>query len=726
MNKNNFWVYSLIIIFSTTTLFTFFDIIVNGLTKTTLLDEFDKSDPVLIKYKEFTKHFDYEKEISLIINKTNNQDLSFNDLEELNDHISSKLSLFRGISYYSKLEDIKVPRFDQTLQRVFTEQIYDKNLKKINKELWHKLRKLNSFSNYPLSKNKKSYLIKITLKQMPRSDIMLETKNIFKMIKEFNKNDKFHMSVIGVEPFRHSIYDEVFRGYLILLPIILVLIFIICFFIFKNLDSILLIFLTLGFSFGTTASLIYTIDRHFSPFSSFSLLFVFVIGTSDIIHLLADLRESKSIELSLKNIYRPCLITSLTTFIGLFALIFSSFNTLQNFGLYGSIGIFVCFIITFHILPTLLDSRFLMKFKKRILSTQLKQKNINIQFLEKLINKPKTILSFTSLLIFTLVLNTLNIRFEDDFYKKFKPDHPISTAIEKIQKDFGHIGSIDLLIDKSSLGEKSFKLFLKKVESIPQVMSIKSSQSLKDDLKVLIKETSISNKLYSYHSLINLPFSFASKLNPQKERIIIQLADLSVETVIEAKRKIEQIIIKNKLSESHIIEVSGFSLIRTHFVNTLKNSYLTSLQISLILIFIVFLIYFKDTKIATLAMLPNLVPVLSITAIMGYFNISADMNLPLICSVALGLCVDDTIHFLHQFKLNTSKGLPVSESITQALKKVSLALITTTVILSASLLIFSFGKIQLFSQLGILMTVCALVALFFDLIVLPILIKKTI
>ena len=726
MNKKNSWLYLFIAFFSISSLFTAYDILSNGLTKTTILDEFEKNDPVLVQYNSYKKHFDYEKEITLIVNKKNNSELSITDIEYINKKVSNKLTTFNGIKKYTRLENIKIPSFDQKAQVVSTISLLDKETNTINLSQYNKLKGLKSFESFPLSKNKKSYLIHIELKEMERSKVMLQTKNLFKYLRDFNRGSELEMSIIGVEPFRYSIYDEVFRGYLILLPIILILIFIVSFFIFKNFESVIIIFTTLGFSFISTASFIYLIDRSFSPFSSFSLLFVFVVGTSDIIHLLTDIRLSKSLRASLINIYKPCLLTSLTTFIGLFSLIFSPFKTLQNFGIYGSIGIFVCFLVTFHILPHILEFKIFSKPVSKLINSQEKQKKFNSNFIMKMISFPKTILFLSLGLITVFIYSSFQVKFEDDFYRKFKSNHPISIAISKIQKDFGHLGSIDLFIKKPMLEEKAFKNLLKKINQLTEVKSINSSLDLKNDLEILIKDSEISNKLYGYLPLLELPFSYSSKLNPDFERVIIQLSNLSVHTVLTAQEKVQALINKMEINKQDSIRLSGFSLLRTHFVNTLKNSYLFSLKLSFILIFIVFLIYFKSIKFALIAMLPNIAPILAITATMGHFGITADMNLPLICSIALGLCVDDTIHFLHQFKEYRTKGDSITDSIDQSISKVGLALITTSVLLSISLLVFSFGKIQLFSQLGFFMTICAFVALFFDLIVLPVIISLTI
>jgi predicted RND superfamily exporter protein len=700
-----------------------YDISSNGLKKSTIFDEFSKNDPQLIKYNSYKKHFDYEKEITLIISKNDNSVFSIHLVQELNNAIKERLKQYKGIKRFTTLEDIKVPSYNSKQKIVTTLSLINQHDKKVNLQVFDKIKELKTFKTFPLSKNKKSFLIHIELKDLNRNQIMLQTKELFKYLREFNQQSKYKMSIIGVEPFRYSIYDEVFRGYIILLPIILLLIFIVSFILFRNIESIVILFMTLGFSFISTASIIYFIDRYFSPFSSFSLLFVFVVGTSDVIHLLTDIRISKSLKSSIKNIYTPCLITSLTTFIGLFSLIFSPFNTLQNFGIYGSIGIFVCFVVTFHILPSVLELSFLKNTKKKIITSQISHKKFDPVFIKKVIRYSKSIIFLSIALLIIFLVNTAKVKFEDDFYSKFKPGHPISIAITKIQKDFGHIGSIDLFINKAFLEEDIFHNFLNKIQSFDEIKAINSSLDFKSDLNLLIKNNEVATKLYSYHPMLELPFSYSSNLNPDYERVIIQLSNLSMQTVLSAQKKIQGLINKIEINKNQTIKLSGFSLIRTHFVNTLKNSYLFSLKMSFILIFIVFLFYFKSLKIALIAMLPNIIPVLAITATMGSFGIAADMNLPLICSIALGLCVDDTIHFLHNFNAYRDQKYSINESIIKTIEKVGLALITTSVLLSISLLVFSFGKIQLFSQLGIFMTVCAFMALFFDLIVLPVILK---
>ena len=132
--------------------------------------------------------------------------------------------------------------------------------------------------------------------------------------------------------------------------------------------------LTLGFSFISLASVLYFFQNSISAFSSFSLMFVFIIGTSDIIHLFSRAieicRESKTsfvegLYKSRDELIKPCFLTTITTIVGLLSLVFSPFKTLHQFGVNGCVGMALCFIMTFYILPELLKS---LEFKAKVVT----------------------------------------------------------------------------------------------------------------------------------------------------------------------------------------------------------------------------------------------------------------------------------------------------------------------------------------------------------------------
>jgi predicted RND superfamily exporter protein len=109
---------------------------------------------------------------------------------------------------------------------------------------------------------------------------------------------------------------------------------------------------------------------------------------------------------------------------------------------------------------------------------------------------------------------------------------------------------------------------------------------------------------------------------------------------------------------------------------------------------------------------------------MTLLGISADMNIALICSMTLAISVDDTIHFFHKFLDEKKRNTEVSKSVNNTLALVAKPLIGSSLIISITLLIFMLGDIRLFSQFSALLSLALLVALYYDLIVLPALIIK--
>jgi len=154
------------------------------------------------------------------------------------------------------------------------------------------------------------------------------------------------------------------------------------------------------------------------------------------------------------------------------------------------------------------------------------------------------------------------------------------------------------------------------------------------------------------------------------------------------------------------------------------DTFITSILTAIILVSLLMWLIFQSKSMALLSMLPNLIPLCFGAGILFLLGKDIDMGNAIVASISLGIAVDDTIHFLANFKKYKLKGLGHTDAIKKVLFKTGPALVLTTVIL-----IFSFGCFMLASFIpniyfGIL-TACTLAtALIVDLVFLPALLLK--
>ncbi|MCK5690412.1 MMPL family transporter, partial [Myxococcota bacterium] len=142
------------------------------------------------------------------------------------------------------------------------------------------------------------------------------------------------------------------------------------------------------------------------------------------------------------------------------------------------------------------------------------------------------------------------------------------------------------------------------------------------------------------------------------------------------------------------------------------------LVISLLLIFL-----FRDIKLGLIATLPNLLPIILTAGLMGLLQIPLSLNNLLLASIALGICVDDTVHFFFHFKRAREFQNNTEEALKHAALQSGRAMLSTSMILFASVAVYGFATLKNYGQFGLLFAATLAFALVADLVFAPALLR---
>ena len=161
---------------------------------------------------------------------------------------------------------------------------------------------------------------------------------------------------------------------------------------------------------------------------------------------------------------------------------------------------------------------------------------------------------------------------------------------------------------------------------------------------------------------------------------------------------------------------------------TVMQQYLTkgqmwSLVLSAVIIGILLMIVFGNVKLGLIGMIPNLAPALLVGGMMGWLNYPLDMMTACIIPMILGLAVDDTIHFVNHAHLEFSRRQNYNYAVKATFRVAGLAIVMTTLIISATFLGFSISNAIQFAHFGTLAVAGLMSALLADLFITPVLFK---
>jgi predicted RND superfamily exporter protein len=206
----------------------------------------------------------------------------------------------------------------------------------------------------------------------------------------------------------------------------------------------------------------------------------------------------------------------------------------------------------------------------------------------------------------------------------------------------------------------------------------------------------------------------------QVTRITVQMKNISSPEIQALRADLEPKIDKIFNPEKYNVNLTGTSVVFLEGTQFLVNNLLYSLLLAIIIIGGIMFLLFNSSKMVVIALIPNLIPQVLTVALMGYYGIPLKPSTILIFSIALGISVDNTIHFLSRYrmelKLNNSN---IKISVINALKETANSMIYSSIVLFVGFSVFMISSFGGTESLGKLISFTLIAAMFSNLILLP-------
>ncbi len=167
------------------------------------------------------------------------------------------------------------------------------------------------------------------------------------------------------------------------------------------------------------------------------------------------------------------------------------------------------------------------------------------------------------------------------------------------------------------------------------------------------------------------------------------------------------------------IQITGIMALFGRILYAAIHAAAQSYIIAMGVITLMMILLIGDLRLGLISMIPNLGPILVVLGVMGWFDIPLDMFTMLIASIAMGLAVDDTVHFMYHFKEYFKQTGSVKEAVGHTLHTAGRAMLTTSIVLSAGFFIFIFASMNNVFFFGLMTGLAILLALAGDLFLSP-------
>jgi len=534
-------------------------------------------------------------------------------------------------------------------------------------------------------------------------------------------------------------------------PITFLIIAVILFFLFRKLQYILIPLICVGLALVWTFGLMAWLNIPLSMLTMIVPVFLVAVGTAYCLHILSEFLTSTKAANSPVDATRqtfasmslPTLLAVLTTAIGLGSLLANRITAIQEFAIFSCFGMISILIIVLTFLPAVLS---IMPLPAKPTGRHSDPNSWFSRFIDKIVDlnlrHQKIVLPIIGALVLLCIAGIFRIQVEtnpvgylkegaevkrnfSDIYQELSGSFPVNIAMGGAQADFfEHPAN---LADIARL-----QAFLDTLEGVDKTLSFA------DYLKLV---NYVLNRFEpAYYRLPEAGFEVRMLLNNFKtilgEDVFSRFmtADVSKTNIIllthlSSSRKFLQLrektlaFVKQNFSKDLQWEVTGLGIVIAASSHQLTIGQIKSLGITMILVFGMMFILFMSAKVGLIAILPNLFPIIINFGIMGWLGIELSMVTSLIASIAIGLAVDDTIHYLVRYNREFKKDLDEKRAIRDALHQVGKPIIFTTITLCAAFSILLFSSFKPTAIFGLMMIITSLAALVGDLILLPSLIQ---
>ena len=509
-------------------------------------------------------------------------------------------------------------------------------------------------------------------------------------------------------------------------------------------SSMLVVMLGVVFSFGTISLLGYEV----SVLMALIPPVLIVIGIPNCIFLINkfhnEFKRTQNKDYALKKMVQKIgnitLLTNLTTASGFAAFMLTNSETLQEFGLIASINILFIFLLSLFIIPIYFSFASPPKYRHT--------KHLDKMWINKLVERlvflvqfrSKQIYFITSILIVFGVFGILNIKTTGNLTDELPKEGELYKDLKFFESNFGGVMPLEVVVNTKKKNGLLKSYNLRKIEQLSQELATFKEFSKPSSYIDVVKysKQAFYNGDSAYYSLPNsqeqrmilsyLKNSSAS-MNmgalmmdslKQEARISLRVADISttkMDSVFEALLpKVNKIFDADKYD----VTITGSSVVFLNGTKFLLKNLMLSLLLVIILISVLMAWMFNSFRMVVVSIIPNLIPLLLTGAIMGYFGIALKPSTILVFSIAFGISVDDTIHFLAKYRQELLvNNWNIKKSVLSALNETSVSMFYTSVVLFFGFFIFVASDFGGTIALGLLVSITLLFAMLSNLLLLP-------
>lgn len=575
-------------------------------------------------------------------------------------------------------------------------------------------------------------------------------KSIQKEIADYEKHTGLVMHVSGLPFIRTDSILRASKEITLFIVLAVLITSIVLFLFFKSVKAIFVPLINVGIAIIWSSGTMGLLGYKISMLTGLIPPLLIVIGIPNAVYMITRyhmefLQIGNKIQ-ALKRVVektgRAIFLTNLTTAVGFGTMIITNSKLLVEFGTVSSLNILCLFVISIILIP-ILFSYLPAPTIRHTRHLQNKRSNKLLDTLHNIVGHHKSKVYWVSGILFIISIAGMSLiktsgRIADDV-----PRHSRAFRdMEFFESEFNGVMPFEVLIDTKKKKGASFvktKLW-KRVSELQDSIQHYGKFSRAVSAIELIK---YANQVYyngspaEYRIPNELDMGKISKYAGRAAggdslmqsyvdsswryiRIRSQMADMGTNEMKQVTHDIQTMAARILGDVDADITLTGASILIMKSTDYLVKNLFTSLLVAISIIAFIMGIMFRSMKMVLISLIPNVIPLLFTSAIMGFLEIPLKASTSIIFSVAFGISVDDTIHYLAKYRqeLKHWQG-DVKKSVLHALRETGLSMSYTSIILFLGFSIFIASDFGGTVALGVLVSITLFMAMFTNLILLP-------
>jgi len=474
-----------------------------------------------------------------------------------------------------------------------------------------------------------------------------------------------------------------------------------------------------------------------------------VYSVSDAVHIIniyhkeglinKSLSKAELLAVAIRKSFTPCFYTTLTTFVGYFALYLSPLPAFKNMGVFTCIGLVLSFILVYAI--TIIGFSFMtLNFEaaKPLLSFKKMSQSGFINWLNGFTSQYKNsiIVGFTAVLLFGMY-SIFQVKIDTNS-RDLLAEGKAKQDLRAVEVELGGSNRLQINISTKN-GEailnkdamKQLEEYQKKLEENPLIENPVSVVTIKDFLEkrtpVLfqsnVSEDRIKSTLAQVDSNDNSFFKLFSE-DLKTAGVTMTLMEMKTSELEQVLEDLKRDFITSFDVKNYDLKINGFAVVFAQLNNFILETQFKSFFAAFFVAFLCLWVFIKSLRTTLLVLIPNLLPLAVLAILMSLLDIPLDVTTAMITPIMLGIAMDDTIHLVYKYRRSKKITGSTESRMNNAISYTGGALFSTTIALVGGFLIIASSATPSVRDFGLLCATTVAIALITDIFYLPALLKR--